>query len=58
MVGKDKRLGNLHPGEIKLGRHFCIWRCQNKVQGPRYWGNIVEVSLDRFHRLGMMIFYL
>jgi len=35
------------------GRYFWIWRCQNKVQGRRYGGDIVEVSLDRFYRLGM-----
>ena len=40
------------------GRYFCIWRCQNKVEGPRYLENIVEVSLDRFYRLGMQRFYL
>jgi len=40
-----------------LGRYFCIWRCQNKVQGLMYWGNIVEVSLDRLYTLGMARFY-
>ena len=35
-----------------------FWICQNKVQRPRYWGNIVEVFLDRFCTLGMARFYL
>jgi hypothetical protein len=41
-----------------LGPYFCIWRCQNKVQGRRCWGNVEDVSLDRFYRLGMARFYL
>jgi len=44
-------------GEI-LGGYFWMWRCQNKVQGCRYGGNIVEVSFDRFYRVGMARFYL
>jgi hypothetical protein len=28
------------------------------VQGPKYWGNIVEVFLNRFYTLGMARFYL
>ena len=38
-------------------RYFCIWICQNKVQRPRYCGNIVEVFLDRLYTLGMTRFY-
>ena len=54
-MGGGQKFGELALGE---GRYFCIWRCQNKVEGPKYLGNIVEVSLDRFYRLGMQRFYL
>jgi len=47
---------NLRHWEI-LERYFCIWICQNKVQRPRHWGNIVEVFLDRLYTLGMARFY-
>jgi hypothetical protein len=39
-----------------LGWYLCMWRCQNKVQGPRNWGNIVELSLDGFYALGTLRF--
>ena len=32
---------------------FLIWRCQNKLNGPREMGNIVNGSLDEFGALGM-----
>src|SRR5271170_8144799 len=57
MGGDEYKLGNFRYWEI-LGRYFCIWRCQNKGQGPRDWGNIVEVSLDRFCSLGTVGIYL
>src|SRR5271170_5189947 len=41
----------------KSGRYFCIWTCQNKMQRPRYWGNIVEVSPDRLYAVGMLRFH-
>jgi hypothetical protein len=41
-----------------FGCNFFIWICQNKVQRPRYWGNIVEVFLDRFCTLGIARFYV
>jgi hypothetical protein len=55
--GDNKSWGNFRYWAI-LGRYFCIWRCQNNVQGPRNQGHIVESSLDRFYVLGMMRFYL
>ena len=49
--------GNKSWGNVQiLGRYFCIWRSENKVQGPRYWGNIVKVSFDRFYTVGMLRF--
>src|SRR5271155_3690913 len=40
-----------------FGRYFCIWRCQNLVQGPRQRGNIVEGSIDGLYRLGTLRFH-
>ena len=56
------RRGRIKAGEFAplgdFGGNFCIWICQNKVQRPRYWGNIVEAFLDRFCALGMTRFYV
>ena len=41
-----------------MGRHFCIWRCQNKVQGPRDWGKTVGVLFDGCYALGTPRFHL
>ena len=62
MVESGDRRGRIKAGGIcaigRLWPQFCIWICQNKVQRPRYGGNIVEVFLDRFCTLGMARFYL
>src|SRR5271156_1975500 len=39
------------------GRCFCIWRCQNRWEGPKDRGNIVERCLDGFHALEMVRFH-
>ena len=54
MIVGGQKFGEFALGE---GRYFCIWRCQNKVEGPRVLENIVEVSLDRFYELGMARFH-
>jgi hypothetical protein len=62
VVESGARRGRIKAGGFAplgdFGRNFCIWICQNKVLRPRYWGNIVEVFLDRFYRLEMVRFYL
>jgi hypothetical protein len=62
VVESGARRGRIKAGGFAplgdFGRNFCIWICQNKVLRPRYWGNIVEVFLDRFNRLEMVRFYL
>jgi hypothetical protein len=62
VVESGDRRGRIKAGGFvplgDFGRNFCIWICQNKVQRPRYWGNIVELFLDRFYTLGMARFYI
>jgi hypothetical protein len=40
-----------------LEHYFWICRCQNRVQGPRDRGNIVERCLDGYHALGTAGFW-
>src|SRR5277367_3898030 len=40
-----------------FGGYLCIWRCQNRVEGPNEPGNIVKRCLDGFHALRMVRFH-
>jgi hypothetical protein len=53
---QKRACGNCRDWE-SLGRFLCIWRCQNKLDGPRDRGNIVERSVDGFHELGTLRFH-
>jgi hypothetical protein len=40
-----------------FGRYVCIWRCQNRWEGPNDWGNSVERCIDGFYALRMARFH-
>jgi len=59
LLWPDSTMSSWRTGLAKIGvrgRYFWVCRCQNKVQGPRDRGNIVERNLDRFRALGTVRF--
>jgi len=40
----------------RFERYLCIWRCQNRYEAPKDWGNAVERCQDGFYGLGTLRF--
>jgi hypothetical protein len=52
---QKRACGNFRDWE-SLGRFLCIWRFQNKLDGPREWGNIAKRGIAGFYALGRLRF--